>query len=102
MRACIVPISPTASPTTPGTVAAGDAAPDPEADPNTGRFLGLVADFDPGLGLDAEWAVRVIQAVGNYGEIYARNVGPDTALGLPRGVNSLWTAGGLLYAPPFR
>lgn len=87
---------------TQGNVDSLVASTDPEANPGIGRFLGLVADFDPGLGLDAEWAVRVIQAVGNYGEIYERNVGPDTALGLPRGVNSLWTEGGLLYAPPFR
>jgi general L-amino acid transport system substrate-binding protein len=44
----------------------------------------------------------VIAAVGNYAEIYARNVGPDTPLGLERGPNSLWTDGGLLYAPPYR
>jgi general L-amino acid transport system substrate-binding protein len=80
------------------------ASTDPEADPALGRFLGLVADFDPGLGLDPQWAVRVIQAVGNYGEIYENNVGPRTALGIPRAgtPNALWTAGGLLYAPPFR
>ena len=78
------------------------ASTDPEADPELGRFLGLVPDFDPGLGLDSDWAVRVIRAVGNYGEIYNRHVGPDTALGVPRGVNTLWTDGGLLYAPPFR
>jgi general L-amino acid transport system substrate-binding protein len=44
----------------------------------------------------------VIRAVGNYAEIYERNVGPDTPLGLERGVNALWTDGGLLYAPPYR
>jgi general L-amino acid transport system substrate-binding protein len=55
--------------------------------------------FDPGLGLDPGWAVDVISAVGNYAEIYARNVEP---LGVPRGINSLWTEGGLLYAPPYR
>jgi general L-amino acid transport system substrate-binding protein len=58
-----------------------------------------VAIFDPGLGLDSDWAVNLITAVGNYAEIYGRNVEP---LGVPRGVNSLWTEGGLLYAPPFR
>ncbi len=45
---------------------------------------------------------NVIAAVGNYGEIFNRNVGPDTALGLSRGVNALWTDGGLQYAPPYR
>ena len=58
--------------------------------------------FDSGLGLEAGWAANVIAAVGNYGEIFARNVGPDTALGLSRGVNDLWTNGGLQYAPPYR
>jgi general L-amino acid transport system substrate-binding protein len=58
--------------------------------------------FDAGLGLEAGWAADVIAAVGNYGEIFDRNVGPDTALGLSRGVNDLWTNGGLQYAPPNR
>jgi general L-amino acid transport system substrate-binding protein len=60
------------------------------------------AVIQPGLGLDDDFALNVIEAVGNYGEIYDRNVGPDTALGLERGVNSLWTEGGLIYAPPYR
>ncbi len=73
------------------------------------NFLGLeietdagTAPFDPGLGLATDFAATVIGAVGNYAEIYDRNVGPDTALGLERGVNALWTDGGLLYAPPYR
>ena len=73
------------------------------------NFLGLevttdagTAPFDPGLGLPTDFAATVIAAVGNYGEIYDRNVGPDTPLGLDRGVNALWTDGGLLYAPPYR
>jgi general L-amino acid transport system substrate-binding protein len=74
------------------------------------RLLGLEVEddegnatvFDPGLGLDPGWAGEVIAAVGNYGEIYDRNVGPDTALGLERGLNALWTDGGLMYAPPYR
>jgi general L-amino acid transport system substrate-binding protein len=73
------------------------------------RLLGLeitgddgTSVFDAGLGLDAGWAADVIAAVGNYGEIFDRNVGPDTALGLSRGVNDLWTNGGLQYAPPNR
>ncbi|MDP9145535.1 MAG: amino acid ABC transporter substrate-binding protein [Actinomycetota bacterium] len=73
------------------------------------NFLGLevtteeeTAIFDPGLGLPTDFAAQVITAVGNYGEIYDRNVGPDTPLGLERGVNALWTDGGLLYAPPYR
>jgi len=73
------------------------------------RLLGLeiegdsgAAIFDAGLGLDPAWAANAISAVGNYGEIFDRNVGPDTALGLSRGVNDLWTNGGLQYAPPYR
>ena len=66
---------------------------DPEAEP---------APFDPGLGLEPDFAVNVITQVGNYGEIYDRTVGPATALGLERGLNAQWTDGGLLYAPPYR
>lgn len=72
-------------------------------DPEVKRFIGLRegddAEFDDGLGLDPEWAVRVIEAVGNYQEIYDRNIVP---LGLPEGPNQLWTEGGLHYPPPYR
>jgi general L-amino acid transport system substrate-binding protein len=68
-------------------------ADDPEAEP---------AAFDPGLGLEPDFAVNVITQVGNYGEIYERTVGPETPLGLERGVNAQWQDGGLLYAPPYR
>jgi len=78
------------------------AATDPAENPEIGRFLGLVEGFDPGLGLAPDWAYNIVFQVGNYAQIYERNVGPATPLGLPRGVNSLWTDGGLLYAPPFR
>ncbi len=76
-------------------------------DPGVNLFLGRPNDegtvLDPGLGFpDPEWAANMIRAVGNYGEIYDRNLGPDTPLGLERGVNALWTDGGLLYAPPYR
>jgi general L-amino acid transport system substrate-binding protein len=74
-------------------------------DPTVQAFLGQPVEgeaFDPGLGLDPEVNATVIAAVGNYGEIYDRNVGPGTALGLERGVNALWTDGGLLYSPPYR
>ena len=70
------------------------------------RLLGVTpadADpFEPGLGLDPEWVVNVISQVGNYGEIYDRNLGPGTPFELERGLNALWTDGGLLYAPPYR
>jgi general L-amino acid transport system substrate-binding protein len=82
-------------------------------DPDILRFLGqpISAEegaapepFDPGLGLDPEFALNVIRLVGNYGEIYERNVGADTPLGLDREgtLNALWTDGGLIYAPPYR
>jgi general L-amino acid transport system substrate-binding protein len=74
---------------------------DPDADPDVARLLGIT-DEDLGIGLDSDFAVNVIGQVGNYGEIYDRNVGPQTGLGLERGVNALWTDGGLLYAPPYR
>ena len=54
------------------------------------------------LGLSKDWAVFVISQVGNYGEVFERNLGPKTALGIARGVNELWNKGGLMYSPPFR
>lgn len=74
----------------------GQPFPDPD-DPGS-----EAPPLDAGLGLDPDFAVNVISQVGNYAEIYDRNVGPDTALGLERGVNALWTDGGLLYPPPYR
>lgn len=71
-------------------------------DPAVTNFLGKGDDHGQFLGLPADWTYRIIKHVGNYGEIYARNVGPETALGLERGVNALWTEGGLMYAPPLR
>jgi general L-amino acid transport system substrate-binding protein len=62
----------------------------------------VTSPFDAGLGLSGDFAVNIIKAVGNYGEIYRRNVGPGTPLGLARGLNDLWFNGGLLYSPPFR
>ncbi len=66
------------------------------------RLLGLEGDFGSALGLDLNWMQTVIHAVGNYGEIYARNFGSQTGTALPRGSNSLYLQGGLLYAPPIR
>ncbi len=71
-------------------------------DPVVMRILGTSEDTGKLLGLDKDWMVRAIKAVGNYGEIFDRNVGPKTALNLPRGVNALWNDGGLMYAPPIR
>ncbi len=66
------------------------------------RLLGVEGDFGTPLGLDKDWAYNIIKHLGNYGEMYARNVGPDTPIGLERGVNALWTKGGIQYAPPIR
>jgi general L-amino acid transport system substrate-binding protein len=71
-------------------------------DPVVGRLTGSGEDTGKLLGLDKEWLVRAVKAVGNYGEIFERNVGPKTALALPRGSNNLWNKGGLMYAPPVR
>ncbi len=71
-------------------------------DPVVQRILGVSEDTGKLLGLDRDWAYRAIKAVGNYGEIFERNVGPKSALMLPRGVNNLWNKGGLMYAPPVR
>ena len=70
--------------------------------PAIGRILGSTEDTGKLLGLDKEWAARAIKATGNYGEIFERNVGPSSALKLPRGLNNLWNKGGLQYAPPIR
>jgi general L-amino acid transport system substrate-binding protein len=71
-------------------------------DPGVQRFLGVSEDTGKLLGLDATWAYRIVKQVGNYGESFERNLGPKTPVALPRGVNNLWTKGGLMYAPPIR
>ena len=71
-------------------------------DPVVGRILGTTEDTGKLLGLDKEWLARAIKTTGNYGEIFERNVGPNSALQLPRGSNNLWNKGGLQYAPPVR
>ena len=70
--------------------------------PGIQRFLGVTPGMGKALGLDEKWVYNIIKQVGNYGEIYDRNVGPDTPLGLERGLNALWPEGGLQYASPFR
>ena len=73
-------------------------------DPEIRRMLGLEGELNKGLGLDKDWAYRIIKQVGNYGESYERNVGPNTPINIPRdgSLNALWTKGGLMYTPPFR
>jgi len=70
--------------------------------PAVKRLLGVGSNLGQYIGLTADWAYRIIKHVGNYGEIFERNVGPKTALGLQRGPNALWKDGGLMYAPPIR
>jgi general L-amino acid transport system substrate-binding protein len=77
-------------------------AADGSSDPEVNRLLGKEGSYGEMLGLPADWAVHAISAGGNYGEIFERNVGESTAIGLARGLNQLWSKGGILYAPPFR
>jgi general L-amino acid transport system substrate-binding protein len=71
-------------------------------DPKVMRFLGITAGNGKALGLDEKWAYNIVKLVGNYGEVFERNVGANTPLKLERGLNQLWTKGGLMYAPPFK
>ena len=70
--------------------------------PEIQRLLGVSGEYGEMLGLSKDWAYNVIKAIGNYGESFDRHLGPDTAIGLERGLNALWSKGGILYAPPFR
>ena len=71
-------------------------------DPVVQRILGSTEDSGKLLGLDHDWMVRALKTSGNYGEMFERNLGPKTAIGLPRGLNNLWSQGGLMYAYPIR
>jgi general L-amino acid transport system substrate-binding protein len=71
-------------------------------DPVLQNLLGETGDLGLALGLNNDFCYQVIKQVGNYGEIYDRNLGPDTPFNLPRGLNALYTEGGIMYAPPFR
>jgi general L-amino acid transport system substrate-binding protein len=66
------------------------------------RLLGVEGEYGKGLGLSNDWAYRIIKAVGNYGEIFERNVGQGSPIKISRGLNALWNKGGLQYAPPIR
>ena len=70
--------------------------------PEINRILGTEGDLGGMFGLDKEWAKRAIAANGNYGEIFEKNIGENTAIGLARGLNAQWKQGGLIYSPPFR
>jgi general L-amino acid transport system substrate-binding protein len=83
---------------------------DTTTDLNIQRFLGVefttedgtATVLEPGLGLPTDFAYQVVKQVGNYGEIFERNVGKGSALKIERGLNALWTSGGIQYAPPIR
>ncbi|MEM7171799.1 MAG: hypothetical protein AAF530_16630 [Pseudomonadota bacterium] len=77
-----------------------EGAPEPQ-DPRIRRLVGLEGDLGTSIGLDSQWARRAIQAVGNYGEMFARNFGATSPYSLERGPNALWNEGGLLQSPPF-
>ncbi len=70
--------------------------------PDVRRLMGVEGGLGRMLGLDDNWSRRVVEAVGNYSEMYERNVGTGSRLGIPRGLNQLWSDGGILYAPPVR
>lgn len=74
----------------------------PTDNPEVNRLLGTEGELGAMLGLDADWAVKVLSVSGNYGEIFEANIGESTAVGLARGLNAQWTEGGLMYGGPFR
>jgi len=84
------------------TMANVDEAKAKSTDPETRRLLGVEGDMCKNIGLDKECFYRAVKQVGNYGEIFERNVGVKTPLKIERGLNALWTKGGLQYSPPFR
>ena len=72
------------------------------SDPDTRSLIGVAPGNGKALGLSEHWAADAISAVGNYGELFERNIGSASGIGLERGLNKLWTNGGLMYAPPLR
>lgn len=70
--------------------------------PKIQRFLGVIPGNGKALGLDERWAYSIVKQIGNYGEVFERNVGVNTPLKIQRGLNAQWTNGGLMYAPPFK
>ncbi len=79
-----------------------EMASETQKDAELNRMFGTEGEYGAMLGLDADWVVNVIAAVGNYGEIFERYLGVNTDIGLPRGLNALYTDGGLIYSPPYR
>jgi general L-amino acid transport system substrate-binding protein len=70
--------------------------------PEVKRLVGTSGDFGEEIGLTNAWAANIIRYVGNYGEVFERNLGAKTPLAIPRGLNQLWNEGGIQYAPPIR
>jgi general L-amino acid transport system substrate-binding protein len=70
--------------------------------PDVRRLIGMDGGFGEQIGLTSDWAARIIRHVGNYEEVFERNVGTGSKLGIPRGINNLWTNGGIQYVPPIR
>jgi general L-amino acid transport system substrate-binding protein len=70
--------------------------------PDVKRLVGTEGNYGEQLGLTKDWLVRIVKTVGNYGEVFERNVGSGSKLGIARGLNNLWTKGGIQYAPPIR
>jgi general L-amino acid transport system substrate-binding protein len=70
--------------------------------PDVKRLMGTEGNYGEQMGLTKDWAVRIVRHVGNYGEVFERNVGTGSKLAIPRGINSLWSNGGIQYAPPIR
>ena len=79
-----------------------DLAAAPGTNPEVNRLLGTEGELGAMIGLENDWAKNAIAAGGNYGEIFEKNIGENTPIGLARGLNAQWTNGGLIYAPPFR
>ena len=79
-----------------------DTIGDTSNNPEVKRLLGTEGNLGGMLGLEKDWAANAIKAAGNYGEIFDRNIGPTTPIALERGLNALWSEGGLIYSPPFR
>jgi len=70
--------------------------------PDVKRLVGAEGNYGEQIGLTKDWVVRIVKLVGNYADVYDRNIGVKTQLGIPRGINQLWTTGGIIYAPPIR
>ena len=70
--------------------------------PDVKRLVGTEGAYGEELGLTKDWAARIVKLVGNYSEVFERNVGTGSKLSIPRGINNLWNEGGIQYAPPIR